>query len=178
MVSQDSTIMTNLKASPPVLTDAGQWGGRVRVVMDSFETIVAGGATSVDADGDYFRLCTLPSNARIIQFWVASDDLDSGSAVALNYGLYTADTATVLDEDLFASAVNHQSAVAPTDIRFEAAATNIVRWQSPLWEVLDAGAGTVTSDPHINYDVCATQNAAATTTLAATYSFCIMYTVD
>jgi len=170
--------MTNLKASPSVMTDVGQWGGRVRVVMDSFETIVAGGSTSVDADGDFFRLCSLPSNARIIQFWVASDDLDSSTAVALNYGLYTADTSTVLDEDLFASAVNHQSAVAPTDIRFEAAATDIVRWQSPLWEVLDAGAGTVTSDPGLIYDVCATQNAAATTTLAATFAFCIMYTVD
>ena len=178
MVSQDSTIMTNLKASPSVLTDAGQWGGRVRVVMDSFETLVAG-STGVDADGDYFRLCSLPSNARIIQFWVASDDLDSGTDIALNYGLNTADTTTVLDEDLFASAVTHQGAKAPTDIRFEAAATNIATWQMPLWEVLNTAlAGSVTSDPGIIYDVVATNTAATSGLLAATFSFCIMYTVD
>ena len=179
MVSQDSTLMTNLKASPPVLASAGVWGGRVRVIVDTFETIVAGGATSVDADGDFFRLCTLPSNARVLQFWAASDDLDSSSAVALNYGLYTADTATVLDEDMFASAINHQSAVVPTDINFEARPGDIAHWAMPLWERLNTAiGGSVTTDPGIHYDICATQNAAATTTLAATYSFMILYTID
>ena len=171
MVTQLSTIMTNHTAKPSVHTPTGQWGGRVRVVTDAFE-INAAGSTGVDADGDYFTLCRLPSNARILQFWVASDDLDSGSNIALNYGVYQTD-GTIVDEDCFASGVSHQSAVAPTDIRFEAAATNIDSWYKELCEVAGASA-----DPKDHYDVVATNTAATSGLQAGTLSFMIMYTVD
>ena len=56
---------------------------------------------------------------------------------------------------------------------FEAAATDISNWQSTLWE--RAGEST---DPSIMYDICATNTAATSGLLAATFAFMILYTVD
>lgn len=171
MVTQDSNLIANAVATPPTLTDVGQAGGRIRVVVDSFE-MNAAGSTGVDADGDDLRLCRLPSNARIIQFWVAADDLDSGSNVSFNFGMAKTD-GTIVDEDEFASAKDFQSAIAPVDILFEAAATDISAWQSTLWE--RAGEST---DPSIMYDIVAYQTAASSGLQAGTFAFMIMYTVD
>ena len=171
MVTQDSNLIANVVATPPTLTDVGQAGGRVRVMVDSFE-MNAAGSTGIDADGDILRMCRLPSNARILQLWVSSDDLDSGTDIALNYGIYKTD-GTLVDEDEFAAAVNHQSAVAKTDLMFEAAVTDISNWQATLWE--RAGEST---DPSIMYDICATNTAATSGLQAATFAFMILYTVD
>ena len=171
MVTQNSNIMANNLATPPTLNDVAVNGGRVRCVVDSFE-VNAAGSTGVDADGDYFLLCRLPSKARILQFWVSSDDLDSGSNVALNYGIYTTG-GSVKDEDIFASAVTHQGAVAVTDVRFEAAAANISNWQSPLYTLAGDSA-----DPGGFYDIAATNTAASSGLQAGTLAFMIMYTVD
>ena len=168
MPNQNSNIIANKVAVPPVNNEVGVDGGRVRVVMDTFETIAAG-ATAADANGDAFLLARLPSNARIISFKVASDDLDDGSAVALNYGLYETD-GTVIDEAEFASAVNHQSAVGLTEILFEAADI------STLTQTLADRAGE--SNVNKYYDIAATQNADATQLLGATFSFIILYVVD
>lgn len=171
MVTQDSNMIANAVASPPVLTDVGQQGGRIRCVVDSFE-MNAAGSTGIDADGDDLRLCRLPSNARIIQFWVAADDLDSGTTVALNIGMAETD-GTIIDEDEFASAKTFQGAVAPTDILFEAAATDISLWQSPLWE--RAGDST---DAGKQYDIVAYQTAASSGLQAGTFAFMLLYTTD
>jgi hypothetical protein len=168
MPNQNSNIIANKVAVPPVNNEVGLDGGRVRVVMDTFETIAAGD-TAADANGDAFLLARLPSNARIISFKVASDDLDGASDVALNYGLYETD-GTVIDEDEFASAVNHQSAVALTEILFEAADI------STLTQTLADRAGE--SNVNKYYDIAATQNANATSLLGATFSFIILYVVD
>lgn len=168
MPNQNSNIIANKVAVPPVNNEVGLDGGRVRVVMDTFETIAAG-ATAADANGDAFLLARLPSNARIISFKVASDDLDGGSTVALNYGLYETD-GTVIDEDEFASAVSHQSAVALTEILFEAADI------STLTQTLADRAGE--SNVNKYYDIAATQDADSTQLLGATFTFIILYVVD
>lgn len=170
MVTQDSNIIANKVAVPPVNNEVGVDGGRLRVVMDQFEVLPAGD-TGVDADGDVIRLCRLPSNARIISFKVASDDLDGGSTVAFNYGLYQTD-GTEIDEDEFASEINHQSAVAFTELLVEASAADI----SLLTSTLASRAGE--SNVNKYYDICATQAANSSQLQAGTLAFFILYVVD
>ena len=169
MPNQNSNIIANKVAVPPVNNEVGVDGGRVRVVMDTFETIAAG-ATAADANGDAFVLARLPSNARIISFKVASDDLDSGSTVSLNYGMYETD-GTLIDETEFADAVDHNGgAVALTEILFENADINT------LTQTLADRAGE--SNVNKYYDIAATQAADSSGLQAATFSFIILYVVD
>lgn len=168
MPNQNSNIIANKVAVPPVNNEVGLDGGRVRVVMDTFETIAAG-ATAADANGDAFLLARLPSNARIISFKVASDDLDSGSTVSLNYGMYQTD-GTLIDETEFASGVSHQSAVGFTEVAFLNADI------STLTQTLADRAGE--SNVNKYYDIAATQAADSSGLLGATFSFIIQYVVD
>ena len=145
-----SGAITNRDAIPSVKTTAS--AGNVRRAYGVVEC--AGG----DA-GSTYRFCSIPSNARGIRAFFASDDL--GTGVTLNVGLYqtTANGGAVVDADFFASAIDvATAAVGVTEITYERDATRIADAEKPLWEQLG-----LTKDPAIDYDVTAVSAGAAAT---------------
>lgn len=146
-----SGSITNRDATPSVF-NTGQ-GGVVRKVWGTLEG--AGG----DA-GSTYRFCSIPSNARAIRAWLATDDL-SGAGATLDLGLYqtTANGGAVVDADFFASAVDvATAAVAFTEVTWERAATRISDMEKPLWEQLGLSA-----DSQRDYDVTGVSGTAAVT---------------
>ena len=96
MPTFDSSEIANLVASPPVHTDVGQWGGRLRVVGGAFE--MDSGIISADV----IRLARLPVNARVWKIELGADNL--GNAATFDVGVYETN-GTVVDADEFASAL-------------------------------------------------------------------------
>jgi hypothetical protein len=110
-----------------------------------------------------------PSNASITSIKLASDDLDSGTTLTANVGLYTTG-GVVADVDAYASVVtDFRAATAFTEFAFEA--RDINKCGQKVWE--DAGA---TADPKDYYYVAVTFAAAGDT--AGDFSFQIEYIVN
>lgn len=163
MATTKSNLITNLDAVPSVFNEVGLSGGRVRIAMDNFEVATA----DYDADGDYISLCRLPVNARVLSIKLWADAM--GTSSATNCGVYSG--SSIKDEDFFASAVDTSSAVAASELRFEAA--NINTMGDKLWE--NAGES---SNPGGHYDIVLTQTATATNGSDFTVSFEVLYTID
>mgnify|MGYP003639717988 FL=1 len=167
--------MANIIATPPVMNDVGQSGGRMRVVSDSFTDV------SMINDGDVARLCRLPANARIWSLKVYFADW-GGSGAVVAIGLYP--TSGTLehadDEKAYKTALDVSSAVAIADYRF-ATDTTMATAGRRLFEMTSnqwAGAITRTEDETSDgmYDVCIT--AEHTDVISGLVSFVIEYTVD
>lgn len=152
-----SGAITNRDATPAVLNTSQ--GAQVRQVWGKVEA--AGG----DA-GSTYRFASIPSNARAIRCWFASDDL-SGSGATLDLGLYQtpANGGAVVDADFFASALDvATSAVALTEVTFERGAALIDEIEKPLWERLGLSA-----DPQRDYDITGVSAVAAATGTMAVF---------
>lgn len=101
------------------------------------------------ADDDVFRFMDFRSGDRIFDIRL-SQDANAGATTAMNFGLYKkglADDGAVIDEDLFASAVNLAAGIARVDIFKEATTLTDMDRGQPLWYLADKGAGTYTEDP-------------------------------
>jgi hypothetical protein len=145
-----SAHITNATATPVVLTNAAVAGGRL---LESCGTIAP--AAAAEANSTY-RVCRVPSNARISQVLISAADFTTAGAI--NVGLYdTADNGgAVVDADLFASAYPMQSGpYTNSDITHESGEYTVVEAEKPLWEVLGLSA-----DPCKEYDVAATVSTA------------------
>ena len=167
MATQNSTIVSNFEATPPVLNNTSAVGGRVRVAQGSV-AVAADGTGS----GDIIMLAPIPSNASIFSIRLAADDLDSGTpALAWNIGVYSSG-GTVKDVDAFASAVTlGQAATAFTEYAFEA--RDIAECGQAVWQ--DAAE---TADGGGWYYIAASISTAAATGAAGDLSFIIEYVVD
>lgn len=153
-VSRLSAQQTNRDASPRILNNGGGAGGYARA---------AGGGCNI-ATGDNspskYNFFQLPSNAVLSSlrvFWNGT----GGTTTAFHLGLYstTEQGGGVIDEDLFATAINLASAVNGTDIVCEAGVsgtTSGLVLEKPLWERLGLSA-----DPQTFYDVKAVLSAVA-----------------
>lgn len=127
MTTYYGTNMTNFVATPPALVNARLHGGVVKNTIDAFEM-------TASATTDVWIIDKLGVDAVVRKVVLASDALGAG---AVNVGTYrkNADgTFTAVDADCFASAVDLSSAVAPTDVTYEAAAANISKAMYPLWQ--------------------------------------------
>ena len=185
MANTNSNLMANIFSTPRAHNPVGQQGGRVRVACGSFELLAA----DIDADGDTVRLVLLPANARVLQIWIGGDDLDSGSNLSWNIGLYEPGTASTAPgalvvtaaadgEVMFASAVTQQAVL-------QLGATNLVSedwvngdlkitfFGSRLWELAEDTEGDFAE-----YEICLTQTTAATGATAGTMAFAVMYSID
>jgi len=159
MGTKNSDLVANFEATPQVLNSSGLLHGVIRVAQGTIE-LAAG-----DSDNDdIVMLAPIPSNATVPQLFVGSDTL--GGSCTFNVGIHTS-SGTVKDEDVFASAVSDEAAMA--DVRFEAA--NIDTAGKKMYEL--AGDST---DPGGYYYVSATMAAAGGT--AGTMSFNIHYIVN
>jgi len=179
MVNTASLLVTNMVATPPTLNPVGKLGGRVRVAMDSFEVVAA----DIDASGDTLVLARLPEDARILSIKMLTDDLDSGTDVAWDVGLYEAGTTsaapgTVIDANRYASAKTNallSGSNALTEVYGESTddTDSVDEYGNELYSHANETRGTRT-----HYDIVATQTATATGAAAGTIAFSIQYTID
>lgn len=145
----NSTYIANRDATPAVLTTVG---GEIRRVQGVVEA-AGESATAV------YRFCSIPSNARSIRVFFASDDLGTGLTLDVGIHQTTANGGAVVDADFFASAIDvATAAVAFTEVTYERAATRIADADKPLWEQLGLSA-----DSNRDYDVTGTSASAAAT---------------
>jgi len=157
----------------------------VRVACGNFELAAA----DIDADGDTVRLVLLPANARVLQIWIGGDDLDSGSNLSWNIGLYEPGssssgpgslvvTAATDGEVMFASGVTQQAVrdIGAGNLVGEDWAdgdAKITFFGDRLWELAEDTEGAFAE-----YEICLTQTTAATGAAAGTMAFSIMYVID
>ena len=67
--------------------EAGSGTGKLRVFMDT----IAAGTGDID-DNDIIMLAEVPSNSKIVSIKVYNDDLDGGSGLVTDIGLYNGGT--------------------------------------------------------------------------------------
>lgn len=151
VVNTKSTLVTNADATPVVLNNPRVDGGYERVKT----------ATAALANGDSatstVRMFRVPSNAVMSDLRIYAPDI--GTTTAADVGLYrtAADGAAVVDADFFAAAfVLNAGAVNGVDILHQSGVFSIANSGKELWDALG-----LTTDPHVNYDVCLTLTGAA-----------------
>jgi hypothetical protein len=155
-VAIKSGPITNRDATPAVTPNANVQGGFLRECVGTLE------ATAADDIGSTYRFCQIPSNARVSQILLYSDD--QGTAGDMDLGIYqtTANGAAVLDADHFAAAVDiNAAALNGTDITHESGSGTgcfgLEDAEKPLWQALG-----LTADPCLMYDVVGTLTEANT----------------
>lgn len=165
VVTTKSGAITNRDSSPSVHNNAYIAGGMIREAVGTVE------AANADSIGSKYIFASIPSNARVSQVLLYSDDI--GNTTEADFGLYrtTADGGAVVDADFFASAVSlKDGALNGSDITHESAVFNPDDVEKQLWSALG-----LSSDPGVMYDVVATLTGAADA--AGTISVKIRYVV-
>ncbi len=149
-----STIITNRDATPKVLTDSFLSGGIMEEVQGSVKT----GAT--DTANSYYRLVSVPSNARVSELYWQSEAFGSGSILDVGVfypttipqggGSFLANTlaGTIISSSIFATGLTGNAANALTLITNQSTNYLIPLQETPLWNVLG-----LTADPEINFDI-------------------------
>ena len=156
-----TTSITNWDAVPAVSATAGQGGPGYVQEVSGYVTVPA----SASADST-FRLVRVPSDCVVKSVVISSEAQGAGT---VDVGVYyptsgktgVADlVANAIDQDFFATVVDLASALAPTDVTFEAGAGNLrSEINTPLWQALG-----LSSDPGGFFDVVATVKTTAITT--------------
>ncbi len=94
IVNEKSSIITNLDAEPRTLADPGTNGGMVRNITVSHEVTAGDSATST------YRICRLPSNARLLgTSTISLDDLASTGSPTIDIGVGNATNGSSITED-------------------------------------------------------------------------------
>lgn len=127
MATLKATHITNMDATPATVVRSRVHGGNLKHYRDAFEI----GDT---ANADVTIVFKVGIDEVPVSLKFACDALTSG---ALDIGLYkkNADgTYSAVDDDAFATAVDPSSAVALTEMLFEAAAANIANANKTMWE--------------------------------------------
>lgn len=163
-----STTITNLNASPLVVSDVANSHGRLRIKTESVTMATA------DDNGSTYRLFRVRSSDSIKSLTIYCTAITGASDVDL--GLYTINGGAAVDADLYADGITlataAPSAQPPTtaatsqgiECRFGDSVTALVSdINNKVWQ--DLG---LTSDPGLTYDMVLTANAAASTDGTAT----------
>jgi len=145
VVNTKATAISNADADPPVTNDPALEKGLMRECSGTVEVAAA------DSDNSVYRMCRVPSTARVTSILVGNDAITSGTAYDIGVYDEAADGGAVIDANEFASGVDLSSALAFTEYLNEAVATEIVDCEKPLWDKLGK-----TSDPNLFYDICLT----------------------
>jgi hypothetical protein len=159
-----STFITNADATPTALTSDYIAKGPLYEAVGTVETLAADDASSV------YRLCRVPSNARITSILLASDAITGASSCDIGIYKTAANGGAVVDADYYATATDISSATVFTEQLNLATVTDIDKVEKRVWE----GAAVLSADPMIDYDVCVTVN---DVTAAGTISMKVKYTV-
>ena len=165
MANVNTDLVTNFVAVPQVLNSASQLHGVKRVATGTIA--LAAGDLSAN---DTVMLAPIPSNASITSIKLFNDDLDSGTDLTANVGIYTTAVA-VVDADAYASAITDLRGAVKTGTEVAFEARDINKMGQKVWQ--DAG---LTSDPALTYFVGISFPAAGDT--AGDLSFVIEYVVS
>ncbi len=148
-----STVIANRDATPKVLTDAYVSGGKL---CQSEGFAVSGSAA--DGAGTFYRLCTVPSNARVTSLTLQASAFATGAAIDVGVfwpttiptgaGLSAANAGLVINTQLFASALAVSNATTPTNIVNSSGNNGIANQELPLWS-----AAGLSADPGIELDI-------------------------
>lgn len=156
-----STPLTNLDATPAVISTAGE-GAPAPLKSVSSGDVVGVASSSVNATYQFVRV---PSNAKIKRILF---DTETQAAGAMDVGVYYATdgeggkptsllAAAAISQALFASAVA-LTATAITDITNESGTYTPTKRLQPLWQ-----AAGLSSDPGGYFDIVGTLTTAITT---------------
>ncbi len=169
----NSDLMANTAASPAVMNEVANAGGRVRVAQGQVEVDASAEAQA----GDILRLARLPVNAVIKSVKIGNDDLDSGTTSVMEVGIYDKD-GNAKDADIFASASQQLRAAARLTELFDESAAGaagavggVGNTGKRLWQL----AGDA-ENPGGEYDICITHTAACDQD--GTIAYQIEYTID
>jgi hypothetical protein len=143
------SVITNADATPPVLSNARLSDMSMK---EAIGTVQASASASIAST---YRLCRIPSNARISEVIVSCDAFDTTGAADIGIYQTAANGGAVVDADFFASAVVLTTALPNTTVTHESGVFGIEDVEKPLWEALGLSA-----DPHRDYDVALTLTAA------------------
>jgi hypothetical protein len=146
-----STLITNRDATPKVLTDSYISGGEIK---ESEGYVLTGAADQIAST---YRLCQVPSNARVCSLDFQSSGCGSAAQVdvcvfyptfiPVGAGLVASQASQMINTTLFGTNVACSSAVAATNLITTANIAINVQEQ-PLWQ-----AAGLTSDPMIDLDL-------------------------
>lgn len=157
-----SGVLTNRDATPRVKINSSL-SGMMQAVVGTLEC----GTGDL---GSTYRMVQVPSNCRIDQILLYSDDL--GTTGLADIGVYqtTENGSAVVDADFFASAVDMKAAALNgTDVTHESTVYGLEDAEKPLWQALG-----LTADSNRMYDIVLTTTeafqAAGTITLKVRYA--------
>lgn len=146
MATVKSNWITNLTATPVVLTNAAKSVGVLKEALGVATTLAA------QADNDIVLMCRVPSNARISEVLFSSADATTGGAIDVGVYETSENGGAVVDRDLFASAYVLTSGPHHNlDLTYESTEYTYAESGTPLWEVLG-----LSSDPCKDYDIALT----------------------
>ena len=149
-----SSIITNRDASPRAANDPKLEKGRLREAVGFVETNLD------DSIASTYRLCQVPSGARIAQVLLWADGASATGDMDLGLYQTTDKGSAVVDADFFASAIDiNAAALSAVDVTHESAVYGLEDAEKTLWEALGLSA-----DPFLDYDIVGTLTAALTTT--------------
>jgi len=182
MATAKGIEITKLDATPRGLMEAGSGTGKLRVFMDT----IAAATTDID-DNDVIMLAEVPSNSKIISIKLYNDDLDGGSGLVTDIGLYNGGTKftdtdgsatayaaeAVIDRDCYGTlSTDLRAAVtAGTEFRFETMNINTIA--NFVWE-----DGGLTSDPGVPLRVALTIETVAGSAAAGDITMVVQYVVN
>ena len=182
MATAKGIEITKLDATPRGLMEAGSGTGKLRVFMDT----IAAGTGDID-DDDVIMLAEVPSNSKIISIKLYNDDLDGGSGLVTDIGLYNGGTKfndtdasvtayaaeAVIDRDCYGTlSTDLRAAVtAGTEFRFETLNINTIA--NFVWE-----DGGLTSDPGVPLRIALTIETVAGSAAAGDITMVVQYVVN
>lgn len=147
--------VVNLKATAITQADANAATNPYLSKGNPVESVGATAVANGDSIASTYRLCRIPSNARMGALRLFCTAITSGAA---NIGLYrtAADGGAVVDADFFIAAQSIAAALAGTEVSGGNVITPANR-EKRIWEALG-----LTADPNIYYDVTVVLTAATT----------------
>lgn len=150
-----STVISNRDATPKVLTDSFVAGGTGTECEGYVQT-----ASAADGAGTKYVLCQVPSNARVSTVKISADALGTSCTLDVGVwwptfiptgaGLVSSTASTVINTQLFASALAASNSQAAVDITNQSTNNSILNQELPLWK-----AAGLASDPGIDLDIVA-----------------------
>lgn len=147
VVNRTSGALTNRDAVPRVINGPALKG-------ELKEAIAYIAAAADDSATSVYRLCSIPSNARLSELLLTAADFTTAGAIHVGLHRTTQDGGAVVDADLFATAVDLSGGpFTNLDITREAGTTNwaLADAEKTVWQSLG-----LTADPGIEYDVTVT----------------------
>jgi hypothetical protein len=150
VVTTKSAAITLFDASQQTLVSTKILGGRMREAVGTLE------AVSGDSIASVYRLCRVPSRARISRVLLSCDAITTCAGDVGVYDTAANNSGAVVDADLFASAQSLATALANTDVTHESGVFGVEDVEQPLWQALG-----LTADPQKFYDIAVTLTAAA-----------------